>query len=334
MWIAKPLKALAENEIKMWDEIEKDVPLSQTLDWGYAIETIPYHSVFLVFSPDEKVGGLVFSTIDPHSKNLRFECINGPYLHWDSPKDVPRQLATFAMAVSKLSPNFKSLSMKPRWENHLTSARLKTLPIPPFHQTSAATLIVPLERNKDSLFQSFSPRLKRTLSSAWKRKIKGQWEKLTTDALESFVPKMQVFGKSHGFTVPPIQWFKKLTHRAINQSSHPITFWIASSHYLDSSSSPELTSCSQVLVCMNRQKAHYLFGYEERHSELKGSISTSATAHWEAMVNCSSAGMDHYDLNGYIIDAQPSNPYYGVCRFKEQFAGTVIKYDVPEFLIE
>src|SRR5690606_29755863 len=105
---------------------------------------------FLVFSPDEQVGGIVFSTQDPTLRGIRYECVNGPHLDWDHPQLCPRQLATFAMAVSKLSGSFQSLSIRPRWEQRHTANRLRILPISPFNQTHAATLIVALQKSKEA----------------------------------------------------------------------------------------------------------------------------------------------------------------------------------------
>ena len=81
-------------------------------------------------------------------------------------------------------------------------------------------------------------------------------------------------------------------------------------------------------------RGHYLFGYEKRISPLRSAISTAASAQWEALMHCASAGIRKYDLNGYVVDAERDHPYYGVCQFKKQFAGQVIKYEIPEFLIQ
>ena len=81
-------------------------------------------------------------------------------------------------------------------------------------------------------------------------------------------------------------------------------------------------------------EAHYLFGYEDRVSNLRSAISTSAVAHWEAITQCARMGVRTYDFNGYICEPQPGDPYLGVCQFKKQFAGQVIRYFVPEFRVE
>ncbi|MEO5969717.1 MAG: hypothetical protein ABIQ95_07290, partial [Bdellovibrionia bacterium] len=114
MWIAKPIAQLSENEQIQWEKISER-PLSQTLAWARAINAVS-GKAYLVFSPEEKVGGIIFGmpvTSNSNDERIRFECINGPLLNWDNSEMAPRQLATFALATSKLEPNFHSLSLRP-----------------------------------------------------------------------------------------------------------------------------------------------------------------------------------------------------------------------------
>ena len=324
MWIAKPLNALNDQEIIAWQALEPYLPLAQTLAWGRAIQAVA-GQVFLIFNPEEKVGGLVF--VGSENRD-HFECVNGPHLHWDNAEAIPRQLATFAMAVSRLNPKFKSLSLRPRWVQGEGEERVPLLPIPLFKQTQAATWIVPLQNSSDAQFQFLSRRLQRTLKLTQKAGVEVFWEKVTLDRLAPFVNGLRKFGASHYFTVPPQTWFNALTQTA---SLPGLGFWLATAQKKISDST---VAFSQLLVCIHGDTAHYLFGYEQRPVELKSSISTSAAAHWEALERCREAGLKKYDLNGYILDVQPDNPYYGVCQFKAQFSGHAICYDVPEFLIQ
>jgi lipid II:glycine glycyltransferase (peptidoglycan interpeptide bridge formation enzyme) len=331
MWIAKPIQALTEDERSAWNAIETEAPLSQTLAWANAIQAVSGRS-FLVFSPDEMVGGIVFcATPKSSQEGSHLECVNGPILNWDNPHAVTRQFATFAMAASKLDRNFRSLSLKPRWESSQTDQRLSLLPISPTARVQAATLVVPIKKSENEQFQSFHSRMRRTLSTTWKTQIETSWERVTADLLTQFVPALSDFGKRNSFSVPPLPWFLRLTQTSEGSSSQSKQFWLATSVKHDNHS---VVSKTQVLIWLKGNRAYYLFGYENRASELKSSISTSAAAQWEVIRQCSRNEILNYDLNGYLIDASPNHPYYGVCRFKEQFAGQVIQYDHPEFLIE
>jgi hypothetical protein len=326
MWIAKPIQSLSSSEKEAWLMIERKSPLAQSLSWARAIEAVGGRS-YVVFSPEEGVGGMVYSSTSPtHSSRTTLECINGPNLDWDNPNCIARQFATFAMASAQLSQNFDSLRIQPRWNAEDTLFRLKHLPIPPSHQNQAATLVIPIQSSKDEQFSRLSSRLKRTLSSSWRNQVKTEWKKLTPDLLKEFVPSMTQFGQAHGFTVPPLCWFEAL----IDSPAPHLTFWIASARI---EPSPNLYGMTQALVCIQGTKAYYLFGYDQRSEGLKASISTSAAAHWEALLRCAQFQVTSYDLNGYLIDAQPNHPYYGVCKFKEQFAGNLVQYESPEFII-
>src|SRR4051812_33267247 len=101
MWIVKPVLSLSESEKAAWAGIAVNLPLAQNLNWARAIEAVS-GKTFLAYSPDEEVGGMVFCAAHSSGNALQFECINGPWLHWDNPQAAPRQLATFAIAVSRI----------------------------------------------------------------------------------------------------------------------------------------------------------------------------------------------------------------------------------------
>ncbi len=333
MWIAKPISTLSTEERRVWHEIEVQLPLAQSLSWAQAAEVVS-GQCFLVFSPDERVGGIVFCASNLMNLGMKFECINGPFLHWDHPHDVTRQLATFAMAVSKLNPKFISLSMKPRWEEDQYEGRLKHLPFPVFSESQAATLEIPICETEVQQWGCLSHRIKRTLSYAKKEGIETQWEKLSMDVLPSFVKNLTQFGSHKGFTVPPLSWFQSFTQSQLIGSQH-LSFWLSSAVKKRSSlflEEPVLES--KILICFMGHRAHYLFGYEKRDSVCQARLSTSAAAHWEAINQSRKNGIQVYDLNGYLVNAPVSHSYYGVCKFKEQFSGQVVQYKIPEILIQ
>jgi hypothetical protein len=332
MWIAKPITLLSENEQIQWEQIPGR-PLSQTLAWARAINAIS-GKAYLVFSPEEKVGGIVFGIPVSscfNEEKIRFECINGPLLSWDNPEMAPRQLATFALATSKLEPNFHSLSLRPRWTDNCVRKRLSILPIEAAEQSSADTLILKLKPSKEEQFKALSHRMQRTLSRSWKSSIQTKWEKLSSSLLRQFVPKIITFSSTHGFAIPPLDWFQALTQEPKIQSSLTPCFWLVTSEKQEKCITQALT---QILICQMGNEAHYLFGHENRLPGLPSAISTSAAAHWEAITQCARMGIETYDFNGYMKESQPEDPYFGVCEFKRQFAGEIIRYVVPEFRIE
>ena len=218
MWIAKPLQSLSIAERSAWYELEPKLPLAQTLAWGKAIEAVAGRT-YLIFNPEEKVGGLVFSgATGPGSAEGpgHFECINGPYLHWDDPNAISRQLATFAMAVARVDHSFRSLCLRPRWNagKNENAERIASVPVPLYNQTHAATWIVPILKTPVDQFQALRGRLQRTLRRAQSLGVAGRWEKLDPALLDPFVKALREFGAAHDFTVPPVSWFKALSSTA------------------------------------------------------------------------------------------------------------------------
>jgi lipid II:glycine glycyltransferase (peptidoglycan interpeptide bridge formation enzyme) len=335
MWIAKPISALTELEVRLWAEIEGELPLAQSLSWAHATQAVGGRA-FLVFSPDEKVGGIVFSTSSDLAFGGQYECINGPYLQWDNPETSPRQLATFVMAAAKLSPHFRSIRIKPRWLTGEVARRCAHLPIEIFSQTGASTVVVPLLSDVGAQFTRLSARLRRSLKICQKEAVQTTWE--------PFVSQLSRFGEEKKFTVPALAWFEAWYGTA--------KFWLATARKnedpdsaaengdkINSSYSPGagVTSplaTAQILVCLHGATAYYLFGYEKRNDSVHSALSVSAAAHWEAMRQSRLLGAKNYDLNGYLLDAEPTHPYFGVTRFKDQFAGQIVRYEVPEFRVD
>ncbi len=334
MWIAKPVGRLTKDEIAVWSHLEVLLPLSQTLSWAHAIEAVSGRA-FLVFSPDEGVGGIVFDAGSKEGR-IRFECVNGPHLSWDDPSRAPRQFATFCMAVAQLDKQFSSLSIKPRWARNEIQQRLRILPLEAFRKSNASTVIIPIQSSLETQFLSLSSRMRRTLQLGKKNQVVSTAEKLTPDLLKNFVLQLASFGATKGFTVPTYAWFEAFTSlsAAPRVGTSQLSFWLISSRKFGEANSGKLQSLSQILVCRHANRAHYLFGYEVRSNDLRSAISTSAAAQWEALSQCALLGVESYDLNGYMVNATPEHPYFGVTRFKDQFAGRVLEYEIPEFVIE
>ncbi len=317
MWIAKPLAALTSNELLAWSRASKTAPIAQTLDWGRAIAAVGA-SPYLVFSPEENVGGLVFS-----ADRRSFECINGPLLSWDSPSSAPRQLATFAMAVSKLAPTFSSLTLRPRWNSERAEQRLRGLPIQPSKTDHAATWVVPVAPTHAKQESGFTRRFKRTLRHSLNASAEIVWVPLeSTDApeLAPFVEKLRVFSKAHQFSAPDLPWFK-----ALIGTRDALRFFHLSARTRDRS--------TQLLIASHGPRAHYLFGFDEASQTAESKISTAALAHVRALEELRKLGVREYDLNGFAEGLEPGDAYFGVCEFKRGLGGAIERYTQPVFEI-
>jgi len=324
MWIAKPLRSLSSQELSAWREIlvrqktlGKEPPLAQSIAWGHAIEAVS-GQVHVVFSPEESVGGIVFATRSGEA--VQFECTNGPLLDWDDESAAKRQLAVFATAVSRLDSRFARLVLRPRW---LKGVAPRKLPIAPAAVSFAATLKIPLSHGQNPE-NTFTPRLRRTLRNSDRARITAQWEELTSSRLVEFALAAQAFGRARGFTVPPIFWFKALT----DSSDSSLRFGLVSAR------SPNGDMGCQLLIAYFEDEAHYLFGHEWRLPGARATLSPSAIAHRFAIHHAREAQMKSYDFNGTLESADPTHTYAGVARFKAQFGGQMVRYEVSELKIE
>ena len=324
MWIAKPISQITKEEQEIWLSIEADLPLAQTLTWARATQTIT-DKTFLIFSPDERVGGIVFCL--KQKDGSHYECTNGPHLNWEVPSQSTRQLATFASAVLKIDPHFQSLVMRPRWLKGQLEERKNQLPIPISFQSESATLVIPVQDTPGEQFALLTKRLKRTLNSAWLKKVQSRVEVMDLEHLQSFYPNLKNFSLKRGFVVPPKSWFSALLQ---NSSQAGPNFWLITAGWPDLSSPS--ASLAQILICERKHVAHYLFGFEIRH-EMPSALSISAIAHWEALLLCQKRQIANYDLNGQVVGADKDHVYFGVSQFKSQFAGKLIEYESPEFVI-
>lgn len=327
MWIAKPLQHLSGAERSAWIHLQErlscsEIPLSQTLAWGDAITALG-GKAYLVFSPDERVGGLV------HSAEGGLECINGPYLNWDHPADVARQFATFTMAMAKLSSHFSFLKIQPRWSHEVLSARLEKLPIPPREVFEASTLQISVRRSETERLAAVTPRLRRSLSVARRAQARVQSWDADRDKVASFAGAMKAFGKTKGFYVPDVAWFQKLVGPVNPESGtqrEDLRFMITEAQAEG--------SLTQLLTCVHGKSAHYLFGYDQRDDLSKTAVSTSAVAHFHVLAHCAERGVATYDLNGFTDPHDKEHPYAGVSQFKSQFCGEVVRFASPQFWIE
>lgn len=330
MWIAKPIRELDIDEQSAWSSLLRraqargdEAPLAQTLPWARAIEAVSGRA-YAVFSPDESAGGLVFAVADPATRGALFECVNGPLLAWDDPVAAPRQLATFATAVSRLHSRFQSLALRPRWLEGRSASRLALLPASPCAETRATTLKLDLAQGAEAAEQRFHPRLRRTLAATIRAGVDVAWQETSAAEIAGFAPRMAYFGRARGFAVPPVAWFLALTLTA--SGADRLRFGIVRAR------APG-TEC-ELLVALHGAEAHYLFGHESRAPGARGAVSAAAAAHRFVVRMAADAGLRTYDLNGYVEAPASGHPYASIARFKAQFGGEVVRYEVPELRIE
>ncbi len=330
MWIAKPVHALTATEEEAWLETLGslrdegiEIPLSQTMTWAHAAEAVLRGTAYAVFSPDERVGGLVFSSSAAEGGRV-YECVNGPLIHWDDPLAAPRQLATFATAVARAAGDFRSIKICPRWRVEEEASRLSALPFEPTSSSDAATMRVALRFTDEEQKGALHPRLRRSISQSERAGVRTEWTAPDGAGIAAFAETMQEFGKRKGFYVPTTPWFDVLVNgRWVEREGICFRVCTAQAEGVRAG----------ILIAQCDSRAHYLFGYEERDVGVKSAISPAAAAHWRAMRECAELGVLEYDLNGYVSDLPAGHPYRGVCEFKDQFKGRVVRYCSPEFEI-
>jgi hypothetical protein len=323
MWIAKPLQSLSSWEREAWLSIQREQgterPLSQTLVWGDAITALGAPA-YLVFSPDERVGGLV------HFTGLGFECINGPYLNWDDASNAARQFATFVMAITRLESSFDFIRIQPRWPSDLLEARLTSLPVPPKETLKASTLQIAVIQDEKKRWAALSPRIRRSIAVTRRAQaVVRSWEADSSRALE-FAREMKEFGQKKGFYVPDAHWLQNLVRKDGDVQREVLRFQVTEARAQG--------SVTSILTCDDGKTAHYLFGFERRESGARSAVSTSAIAHFHVLGECAEKGIGIYDLNGFTDPSDSDHSYVGVSRFKAQFQGRVVDYASPLFWIE
>lgn len=325
MWIAKALNTLDSSELEAWRSIQSQraAPLAQTLGWARALQTTGA-SVYLVFSPDEGVGGVLFDS------GSALECINGPVLDWQDANRCMRQMATFVMAASRFQSSASQVVLQPRWMLTDSIEWLSHIPMEPFSSEVASTLILDTWVDDPTHWgRDFSKRLQRTLRLTHQAGVNFRWQEVRSeDDLEDFPEKMRSFGKQKGFYVPSRDWFLKL----VTGGEGCLQGYLACAQY----SNQNHRARSEIFVGVTGQMAYFLFGCESREGNVRSSMSPSAWAHYQTGLRVAELGCHHYDLNGFVREsaAKSGHTYAGVCEFKKQFGGQIVDYFSPRWVID
>ncbi len=335
MWIAKPFARLSPSELASWQGVLKhradlgeDIPIAQTPEWCRAIDSSGGAS-FIVFDPDRNVGGALFAS-PGENDFVNFECTNGPLLDWTSKEELPPQIGMFSLACSKLHSRFNELRMRPRWIVASFEEKIANVPVDCAGTSQAATLVLELSSELKTK-KRFTPRLQRTLRKTLEAQPHIDFTGVTQERLKEFVPKMRAFGKDRDFYVPELAWFQGLVQRHTPAEPQSLSFWLSEARW---STGPWQGAYASLLIAVFGGHAHYLFGCDFKPEAMPSSLSPASAAHWKAICECIRLGCTTYDLNGYVENVDPSHPYAGVCKFKEQFGAELKRYVSPEFIVE
>jgi hypothetical protein len=326
MWLAKPYRSLSPAEKDAWRIVLRRFgqepgarPLAQEPEWAEAMLSVGAQ-VYLVFSPDEAVGGVLFSL--PGTATT-LETVNGPLLDWDLPSYAARQLATFAQAASKLLGGYSSLVLRPRWEVAQLASRLAGIPVPASSVDQASTILVRPGSPR-------SKRLQRTLERNQEAGVSTAWITPSARDISSFLQAQRAFNKTKGLFCPPDVWFHRLIAPTPEAQEPGLEFRISRALVPLQGES----ASAELLVVLQGHDAHFLFGYEVRPPSAPGWCSPSAAAHARVLEEIQRLGVRVYDLGGAVRSEDPEHPYAGVTAFKEQFQGEWLDYAVPVLRIE
>jgi len=331
MWIAKPLDRLSADERALWakfldyrKQTDDEVPLSQTLIWGSAIQAMG-GKVFAVFSPDENVGGLVVKLEDD------MECINGPLLDWENEDDILRQIATFTHAIEKCGEVFATIKLNPRWMKRYEAAFFDHVQMEPAQVQYASTYWVPLHETDEEQKAALSPRIKRSLATAEKEGMTVEWKSIDVTDASLLSAIFKKFGEEKGFYIPPQKWFEALVASVNSKSMEKVELgWVVAKY-----KHPDFGSATtHLLIGVFQGVAHYLFGAEIRDEKVPSKISPSTSAHFFAMRTVHARGAWLYDFNGYVENIESGHVYKNVNDFKSRWGGQVIPYSSPEYIFE
>lgn len=317
MWIAKPLRSLSQDEIKLYSKIsqKKECPLSQTLTWARAIES-QGAEVIVAFNPELQIGGLGFVQQD------QIEIINGPIINTES-KNLQQEIATFVYALTQARKNLKKILLKPRFPKNISAELIKKINFPVEKIEEAATKILIPQKIEDFLANSSSK-----FRSEYKHIVEHNPQVTSThmnnDELDGFYQAQSDFYKTRNIYCPAIDWFKALMIDNPYTDLENIKFTLFKAT-LDSQIS------TQLLICSHGEKAYYLFGNEKRTGDAPN-ISLNLVAQIYALEKSFQNNIKTYDFNGYIVNCETTDVYYGVNQFKKKFEGEVLEYASPEFI--
>ncbi len=316
-WIAKPIAALNQSEIKLWKRLSHhNTPVSQTLAWGKSIDSIHGKSI-LVFSPERNISGLFMI------EGSRAECVNGPVLDWTSIQDASslnEQVSLVVYALHQSHPQTTEVLLRPRLLESQFKFLEQHLAFPIEQCDQAQTMTLALKGDEQSLFLSLPAKIRHEIKRAENSNI----EYSVRDArenLENFWSRTVEFYQSKSLFIPPHEWIKSL----ITNSVDPISSSIITVRHQPSQ------SVSEIMILHLHGISFYFYAYEMR-TESCPNISLNTYAQWQALCLSQTKGSHTYDLNGLLHPSQKSEDdhhYRGVDFYKRKFKGQELNYFSP-----
>lgn len=320
MWITRSFQELTSNDLRAWNTlIEKhlaegtDIPLAQRLSWGAAMAGLGI-PVYLVYDPDQNIGGLLFS-IEGH-----LECVNGPIIHWYDKSLAHIELQEFVFHARSCGGESHELIIHPRWAKLEENTLFGHLIDQPLEIHYAATLCVPIQESESLQLMHYKPRLKRSLTQNLKENPQTTIRKLTPELIPELVSELKN-GARETVYLPPLPWFMSLVENGTGDQIE----WLWIQVKLQS------TAQTNLLIGYTRTTAYFLFGSDQRADDAPSWVSTARLAHHAAINEARTRGVLYYDFNGFKENTTDADPYHRVNQFKKDWGGQVIAYSAPKF---
>lgn len=325
MWIIRPWMELTETDKHQWNELvshrlnlDLDIPLAQRLSWGEAMSALGI-PVTLIFDPEQKIGGLVFS-IDEY-----LECVNGPLLNWHEHKGAETELREFVFHARTCLGDLSGLIIHPRWLKAEEEPLLNNLLTLPEETHYAATLIVPVQSSEETQMSHYKSRLKRSLSQNQKLNPTVTLTKLTASNVSELVTVLNSSVRENVY-LPPLPWFQALVSNTMNDGTE--WAWVRAAVTLENGETTE----TNLMVGFTSRITYFLFGGDMRSQSTPSHVSTSRIAHHAAINEARTRGCLYYDFNGFKENVNESDDYHTVNQFKLDWGGQVIAYAAPKFV--
>ncbi|MBU6154612.1 MAG: hypothetical protein KGP28_09955 [Bdellovibrionales bacterium] len=317
-WVAKPLFALSDAEKILYRDLYvPGFPLSQTLEWGYALRD-EVQVPFVVFSPERRVASLftVSGTLA--------ECVNGPVLDWSrihSARELNEQVSMVVYALHKSNSGLRSIRIRPRLQEKEFVFLREHLAFPLDQVDEARSMILDLQETEDAQLRALPARIRNEISRSLRSGVRVV-SRETSDGISDFWGFTREFYRERGLPLPEEEWIRGLLFG--NRD------WALKSKLISAFHEESGSQASLLLVWFGGV-ALYFFAHEIRTSSCP-KISLNVCAQWEAMMACIRSGVRHYDLNGVLAPHEASKeaePYRGVDFYKRKFKGREVEYRSP-----
>lgn len=173
------------------------------------------------------------------------------------------------------------------------------------------TIIMDLTKDEENILGSMKPKTRYNINLALRKGVEVRlgglkdlkiWYELYVDT-----------AKRNGLYVNKIDCFYSVLSSKLENDDHPIQVKLLIS-YLDD------IPLSAMFLVISSNRATYLYGASS--SSMRNCMATYAMQ-WKAIQVAKACGCTEYDMFGIAPNAQPSDPKYGLYRFKTSFGGSV-----------